>query len=134
MRHEGDLLLIRQSFVLVRAWTANGVIGQEARAHVMQVERLSWFHASDTGDCGDGVDTAMASACAWRKLVRDRGSVERDREALAQLIEYDGDPFEIELYEHASDPQVRLIDRAVRSHVGQYNRRLRRLEERAQRT
>ncbi|MGW4800017.1 hypothetical protein ACWEPC_47140 [Nonomuraea sp. NPDC004297] len=76
---------------------------------------------------------AEASAAEWRKHVRDRGSVERDREALAQLIEYDGDPFETELYEHASDPRVRLIDQAVRSHVGQYSRHLRRLEERAQR-
>jgi hypothetical protein len=86
------------------------------------------------GGYGDGVDVAEASADEWRKYVRSRGSVEQDREALAQLIEYDGDAFEIELYEHASDPQVRLIDRAVRSRVGQYSRHLRRLEERAKRT
>ncbi|MCA2187510.1 hypothetical protein [Nonomuraea cavernae] len=80
------------------------------------------------------MDIAKASADEWRKHVRVRGSVEQDREALARLIEYDGDPFEIELYEHASDPRVRLIDRAVRSRVGQYSRHLRRLEERAKRT
>ncbi|WP_346111150.1 hypothetical protein [Nonomuraea maheshkhaliensis] len=40
---------------------------------------------------------AKASADEWRNHVRACGSVERDREALARLIEYNGDPFEIEL-------------------------------------
>lgn len=56
---------------------------------------------------------------------------ESEREALARLVEYDHDPFETELYESSSDPQNRLIDRAERSYAGQYDRRLRRLRERA---
>lgn len=74
----------------------------------------------------------MASAERWRAQVRSRGSVELDRKALARLIEYDGDAFETELYEHFSDPQIRLVDRAERSYVGQYDRRLRRLRERTE--
>jgi hypothetical protein len=50
--------------------------------------------------------------------------------ALARLIEYDSDPFETRLYEHFSDPLIRLVDRAERSYAGQYDRRLRRLRER----
>lgn len=78
---------------------------------------------------GEGVDEAMASAERWRGQIRGRGSVEQDRKALAGLIEYDSDPFETELFEDASDPQVRLVDKAKRSYAGQYNRRLRRLRE-----
>jgi hypothetical protein len=73
----------------------------------------------------------MASAEAWRAQVRCRCSVEQDRKVLAQLIEYDHDPFETELYEHSSDPQIRLVDKAERSYAGQYDRRLRRLQEHA---
>ncbi|MFI6887783.1 hypothetical protein [Streptosporangium canum] len=77
------------------------------------------------------MDEAMVSAERWRGQVRARGSIEQDREALARLIEYDHDPFETELYESFSDPQNRLVDRAERSYAGQYDRRLRRLRERA---
>lgn len=77
------------------------------------------------------MDEAIASAERWREQVRTRGSIERDRESLARLIEYDRDPFETELYESSSDPQSRLVDRAERSYAGQYDRRLRRLRERA---
>ncbi|TMR98853.1 hypothetical protein EJK15_10815 [Nonomuraea basaltis] len=72
----------------------------------------------------------MASAERWREQIRSRGSVEQDRKALARLIEYDSDPFEAELYEHFSDPRVRLVDKAEGSYAGQYDRRLRRLRER----
>ena len=77
------------------------------------------------------MDEALVSAERWREQVRARGSIERDREALARLIEYDHDPFETEMYEISSDPQNRLVDRAERSYAGQYERRLRRLRERA---
>lgn len=73
----------------------------------------------------------MVSAERWRGQVRVRGSIEQDRAAPARLIEYDHDPFETELYENFSDPQNRLVDRAERSYAGQYDRRLRRLRERA---
>lgn len=75
----------------------------------------------------------MASAARWRAQVRSRGSVEEDRKALTRLVEYDSDPFETELYEQSSDPQIRLVDKAERSSAGQYDRRLRRLRERAER-
>ncbi|MEU1725342.1 hypothetical protein [Nonomuraea sp. NPDC005692] len=76
------------------------------------------------------MDEAMTSAEGWRAQVRSRGSVEQDRKTLARLIEYDSDPFETELYERFSDPQIRLVDKAERSYAGQYDRRLRRLRER----
>ena len=74
------------------------------------------------------------SGHVWRDGVRRRGTVEQDREALARLIEYDADPFEVELYELAADPLTLLIDRARRRRAGQYERRLRRLEERGRRS
>ncbi|GAA4591028.1 hypothetical protein GCM10023194_49260 [Planotetraspora phitsanulokensis] len=77
------------------------------------------------------MDEAQLSAETWRERVRSRGSIEQDREALARLIEHDSDPFEIQLYEHFSDPLTRLVDKAERSHAGQYDRRLRRLRQRA---
>ncbi|GLX06177.1 hypothetical protein Misp03_31040 [Microbispora sp. NBRC 16548] len=80
---------------------------------------------------GKGVDEAQASAESWREGVRSRGSVEQDRETLARLIDYDSDAFEVELYEHSSDPLIRAVDKAHRSYAGQYERRLRRLRERA---
>ncbi|WP_343948533.1 hypothetical protein [Nonomuraea longicatena] len=76
------------------------------------------------------MDHAEASGHVWRDLVERNGSVEQDRAVLGGLIGYDADPFEVELFEHASDPQVRLIDRAQRSYAGQYRRRLRRLRSR----
>jgi hypothetical protein len=85
---------------------------------------------------GGGVerDEVQLSADIWRELVRSRGSIEQDRVALARLIEYDGDSFETQIYEHFSDPLIRLVDRAERSYAGQYDRRLRRLRERARHT
>ncbi|MEO3863183.1 hypothetical protein [Acrocarpospora sp. B8E8] len=80
------------------------------------------------------MDEAQVSAERWREQVRAQGSIEQDRKALARLIEYDHDPFETELYEHSSDPQMRLVDKAKRSYAGQYDRRLRRMRERAKRT
>jgi hypothetical protein len=68
----------------------------------------------------------------WRQSVQRRWTVEQDRDALARLIEYDADPFEVELYEHASDPQTLLIDRAQRSRAGQHMRHARRLRARAE--
>ncbi|XRQ09091.1 hypothetical protein ACN3XK_73540 [Actinomadura welshii] len=80
------------------------------------------------------MDAAQVSGRVWRDGVRRRGTVEQDREALARLIEYDADPFEVELYELAADPLTLLIDRARRRRAGQYERRLRRLEERGRRS
>jgi hypothetical protein len=45
------------------------------------------------------VDEAEASGQAWRDEVRRRVTVEEDRAALARLVEWDADPFEVELYE-----------------------------------
>jgi hypothetical protein len=79
------------------------------------------------------VDEAEASRRVWRDQVRKRGTVEQDREALARLIEYDADPFEVELYELATDPRALLIDRAQRRRAGQHERHVRRLKSRGQR-
>ncbi len=76
------------------------------------------------------VDEAEASGQVWRDKVRKRPTAERNRDALARLVEWDADPFETELYERAADPQTILIDRAQRSRAGQYARRLRRRWER----
>ena len=76
------------------------------------------------------VDEAEASGQAWRDEVRRRGTVEQDRVALAQLVDWDADPFEVELYELACEPQELLIDRAQRSRAGQYERHVRRLRQR----
>lgn len=79
------------------------------------------------------MDGAEASGQVWRDEVRARSTAEQDRDALARLVEVDADPFEVELYERAADPQVLSIDRAQRSEAGQYARRVRRLRERQQR-
>jgi hypothetical protein len=91
------------------------------------------LHVVHWDSYGEGVDENQASAGRWRGFVRSRGSIEQDRETLARLIEYDSDPFEVELYEYSSDPLIRLVDKAQRSYAGQYDRRLRRLGERARR-
>jgi len=62
---------------------------------------------------------------AWRQQVRQRVSIELDREALARLIEEDADEAEISYYEAVSDPQARMIDQAQRSYAGQYRRHVR---------
>lgn len=79
------------------------------------------------------VDQAEASGQVWRDEVRVRPTAVQDRDALARLVEVDADPFEVELYERAADPQVLSIDRAQRSRAGQYARHVRRLRERQQR-
>lgn len=79
-----------------------------------------------------GVDEAEVSGHAWRDGVRRRITTEQDQAALAPLIEYDADPFEVELYETASDPQVVFIDRAQRRRAGQHERHVRRLRSRRQ--
>ncbi|MFG2249008.1 hypothetical protein [Spirillospora sp. NPDC048823] len=79
------------------------------------------------------MDAAEMSGHVWRDTVHRRGTVEQDREALARLIEYDADPFEIELYELAADPRTLLIDRAQRRRAGQHERHVRRLEDRGRR-
>lgn len=71
-----------------------------------------------------------ASGEAWRDRVRRRPTAEQNRDALARLVEWDADPFEVELYEQAADPLVISLDRAQRSWAGQYARRVRRLRER----
>ncbi|MFB6752553.1 hypothetical protein ACFCX6_16650 [Streptomyces sp. NPDC056353] len=79
------------------------------------------------------MDEAEASGQMWRDEVRVRPTAEQDRDALARLFEVDADPFEVELYERAADPQVLSIDRAQRSRAGQYARHVRRLREHQQR-
>lgn len=74
------------------------------------------------------MDEAEASAHLWREKVRRRATAEQDRDALARLVEEDADPFEVELYELAADPQTLLIDRAQRRRAGQQERRTRRLK------
>jgi hypothetical protein len=76
------------------------------------------------------VDEAEASGQAWRDTVRRRVTVEQARVALAQLVDWDADPFEVELYELSREPQELLIDRAQRSRAGQYERHVRRLRQR----
>jgi len=72
------------------------------------------------------VDEAEASGQAWRDKVRSRFTVERNKAALGNFIDYDADPYEVELYELASDPRMLLIDRAQRSRAGQHARHERR--------
>ena len=79
------------------------------------------------------VDEAEASGHVRRREVRRRATAEQDRDALAGLVEYDADPFEMELYELAADPQTLLIDRARRHGAGQYERRVRGLRKRRRR-
>ncbi|MFD9869778.1 hypothetical protein ACFXI8_12090 [Streptomyces niveus] len=56
------------------------------------------------------MDEAEASGQVWRDEVRARPTAEQNRNALARLVAVDADSFEVELYEHAADPQVlRLI-------------------------
>lgn len=76
------------------------------------------------------VDEAELSGRAWRHEVLRRPTAEQDRDTLARLVEWDADPFEVELYERAADPQGILIDRAQRSRAGQHARRVRRLRDR----
>ncbi|MFG1855989.1 hypothetical protein ACGFJT_29445 [Actinomadura geliboluensis] len=71
------------------------------------------------------MDEAEASELVWREQVRRRLTAEQDRDTLAHLIEYDADPFEVELYELAADPRTLLIDRAQRHRVGQHERQVR---------
>lgn len=78
------------------------------------------------------MDEAELSGHAWREQVRRRATTEHDRNALARLIEYDADPFEVELYELAADPRTLLVDRAQRRRTGQHERHVRRLKSRDQ--
>lgn len=76
------------------------------------------------------MDEPEASGHVWREHVHRRGTAEQDRDALARLIEYDADPFEVESYELAADPRTLLIDRAQRRRAGQHERHVRRLKGR----
>jgi hypothetical protein len=76
------------------------------------------------------VDEAQASGQVWANEVMRRPTAEQDRDTLARLVEWDADPFEVELYEQAADPQRILIDRAQRSRAGQHARHVRRLRRR----
>jgi hypothetical protein len=82
----------------------------------------------------DQVDEAEASGQAWMNEVLRRPTAEQDRDALARLVEWDADPFEIALYERAADPQGILIDRAQRSRTGQHARHVRRRDRDTRRT
>ncbi|WP_328298814.1 hypothetical protein OG389_14025 [Streptomyces sp. NBC_00435] len=79
------------------------------------------------------MDEAEVSGQVWRDEVRVRPTADQDRDALARLVEVDMDPFEVELYERAADPQALFLDRAQRSQAGQYTRHVRRLRERRRR-
>ncbi|WP_149261564.1 hypothetical protein [Actinomadura sp. K4S16] len=79
------------------------------------------------------MDEAEASEVVWREQVRRRVTAEQDRDALARLIEYDADPFEVELYELAVDLRTLLIDRGQRRRTGQHERHGRRLKDRGRR-
>lgn len=79
------------------------------------------------------MDEAEASERVWREQVRRRVTAEQDRATLAHLIEYDADPFEVELYELAADAGTLPIDRAQRRRVGQYKRHVRRRKARGRR-
>ncbi|MGI5205043.1 hypothetical protein ACQEU6_26135 [Spirillospora sp. CA-108201] len=79
------------------------------------------------------MDEAEASEDLWRDHVRRRVTAEQDRNTLACLIEYDADPFEVELYELAAAPQTLLIDRAQRLRAAQHERHVQRLKERRRR-
>ncbi|WP_018832813.1 hypothetical protein [Salinispora tropica] len=67
------------------------------------------------------------TGAAWRAGIRQSGSIERDCDAFARLVDEDQDPAEVCYYEAVSDPQARAMNRAQRSYAGQYERRLRRL-------
>ncbi|MGI8336002.1 hypothetical protein ACRYCC_39180 [Actinomadura scrupuli] len=79
------------------------------------------------------MDNAEASGRAWRDEVRRQPTVEQDREALGRLIDHDADPFEVDLYELASEPRTLLINRAQRSRAGQHARHERRRRDQVQR-
>jgi hypothetical protein len=79
------------------------------------------------------MDEAEVSGKVWREQVRRRVTAEQDRDALARLIEYDADPFEVELYELAADPRTLVVDRAQRRNAGQHERHVRRLSQRGRR-
>lgn len=76
------------------------------------------------------MDEAEASGQAWMNKVLQRPTAEQDRDTLARLVEWDADPFEVELYERAADPLGILIDRARRSRAGQHARHVQRLRNR----
>ncbi|WP_116022909.1 hypothetical protein [Thermomonospora umbrina] len=79
------------------------------------------------------MDAAEVSAQVWRERVHKSGTAEQDRDALARLIEFDADPFEVELYELAADPLTLFLDRARRRRAGQHERHVRRIESRGRR-
>ncbi|GAA2159114.1 hypothetical protein [Actinomadura napierensis] len=74
------------------------------------------------------MDEATFSGQVWREGVRQRSTAEQDRDTLARLIEYDADPFEVELYELAAGPRTLFVDRAQRRRAGQHERHVRRLK------
>ena len=82
-----------------------------------------WRHLLISARYGQWVDSAKASGRAWREAVRRRSTVGQDRKALSRPIEYDADPFEVELYGLAADPRALLVDRAQRREAGQHVRR-----------
>jgi hypothetical protein len=64
---------------------------------------------------------------AW---VEQLPSGEPDRVSLGRLVEQDHDPFETELYEAVTDPELVALDRKRRQYRGAFLRRLRRLPRR----
>jgi hypothetical protein len=64
---------------------------------------------------------------AWIDQVNRRGADDvRGRESLGRLVKAEDDPAETAYYEAMSDPSVLALEKAQRSHAGQYLRRLRR--------
>jgi hypothetical protein len=73
---------------------------------------------------------ADLGAAAWRERFAHGQSLDREREALGRLVDFDHDEAETGYYEHACDPLALMLDRARRRKAGQYRRRLRRIRDR----
>lgn len=67
------------------------------------------------------------SSVLWRERFAAGQSLDRDREDLGRLVDFDHDEAETEYYEQASDPLALAIDRAQRRNARQHARQLRRL-------
>jgi hypothetical protein len=74
-------------------------------------------------DLVDGLTVGKSSKVKW---VTELPHGESDRGVLANRVDTDHDDFEVELYEHFTDPEVVARDRDQRRYRGQFMRRLRR--------
>jgi hypothetical protein len=76
---------------------------------------------------GDDNDAAELSRAWWQQRFSRGQSLDRDREALGRLVDYDCDDAEVDYYEWASDPVSLALDRAMRRRAGQRRRQIRRI-------